>query len=111
MVSAIEHADTSIVLQVHDKEKEVRELLECSEQDLKDHFHEFIDIGNRITDWGAEDEAGAVEDDDEMGVAVDFDDDADEEDAGNGACLQPGLLSTYDHMQRQGRSPVCASDC
>lgn len=75
--------------QVPDKEKEVRELLECSEQDLKDHFHEFIDVSNRITDWGAEEEGGGSGEDDEMGVAVDFDDEAEEEEGGNGALPQP----------------------
>lgn len=83
--------DTS---QVPDKEKEVRELLECSEQDLKDHFHEFIDVGNRITDWGAEEEGGGSGEDDEMGVAVDFDDEAEEDEGGNGALPQPGWWET-----------------
>lgn len=73
--------------QVPDKEKEVRELLECSEQDLKDHFHEFIDVGNRITDWGAEEEGAGGGTDDEMGVAVDFDDEVDEDEAANGEPL------------------------
>lgn len=80
-------------VQAQDKEHEVKELLDCDVQDLKDHFHEFIDLGIRITDWEVEGEGGEAGANDDMGVAVDFDDD-DENDAQNGV-QPPTFLSQF----------------
>lgn len=66
------------------KEHVVKSLLDCDEQDLKDHFHEFVDLSVRITDWEMEGEAVEGGANDDMGVAVDFDDD-DDHDAQHGA--------------------------
>jgi hypothetical protein len=64
-------------VQAHDKEQEVKDMLDCDEQDLKDHFHEFVDLSTRITDWELEGDVGDGGANDDMGVAVDFDDDDD----------------------------------
>ena len=72
-----------VLVQALEKESVVKELLDCDQQDLKDHFHEFVDLSTRITDWEVEGEGGDGGANDDMGVAVDFDDD-DENDGQHG---------------------------
>jgi hypothetical protein len=73
-------------VQVPQKEKAVCELLGADADDIAEHFHEFIDIAKRITDWQPANELDVENEEDEYGVAVDLEADEDEMD-GEGALL------------------------